>query len=153
MPDDDELEQELRHAEQLLDPVPARLMRGAADLFGWRTIDADLAALVFDSADAATAAAVRGSDQPRLLTFRAGELSIELELTGTAQERGIAGRLIPAQQAEIEVRFGDQRLTVTADALGRFTLTSAGSGPVSLRLRPGGPASRQVVTEWISDAR
>ncbi len=150
MPDDDELEEELRRAERLLDPVPARLMRGAVDMFAWRTIDAELAALAFDSVDAQSAAAVRGSDQPRLLTFQAGERSIELELTGTAAERGVTGRLIPAQQAEIEIRLGDQRLTATADALGRFAVTAAGSGPISLRFRPGGSASWQIVTEWIS---
>ncbi len=149
MPDDDELEQELRRAEQLLDPVPAHLARGAVDMFDLRAIDAELAALVFDSADAGMVAAVRGSGQPRLLTFRAGDLSIELELAGTTLERGISGRLIPAQPAEIEIRFGDQRLAVTADELGRFTVTSAGSGPISLRFQSGGLASAQVVTEWV----
>lgn len=149
MADDDELEQELRRAERLLDPVPAHLARGAVDMFDLQAIDAELAALVFDSADAESAAAVRGSGQPRLLTFLAGDLSIELELTGTALERGISGQLIPAQPAEIEIRFGGQRLAATADELGRFAVTSAGSGPISLRVRSGGPASAQVVTEWI----
>lgn len=149
MPDDDELEQELRRVERLLDPVPAHLARGAVDMFDLREIDAELAALVFDSADAESAAAVRGSGQPRLLTFLAGDLSIELELRGTALERGISGRLIPAQPAEIEIRFAGKRLAATADELGRFAVTSAGSGPISLRVRSGGPASAQVVTEWI----
>jgi hypothetical protein len=149
-PDDDELERELRDAAGLLDPVPDRLVRAAAGLFSWRTIDADLAALVFDSADAQPAAAVRGPGQPRLLTFTAGSLSIELEIDGAGAERAISGRLVPAQPAEIEVRLGGQRLTTTADDLGRFRLTATGSGPVSLRVRPAGPGSRAVVTEWVS---
>jgi hypothetical protein len=149
MPDDDELEQELRRAERLLDPVPARLIGGAVEMFGWRTIDAELAALAFDSADAQAAAAVRGSDQPRLLTFGAGELSVELELTDTAAERRISGQLIPGQAADIEIRFGGQQYAATADALGRFELTAAGSGPISLRFRLADPASRPVVTEWV----
>ena len=34
MPDDDELERELKSAEQLLDPIPLRLLRDAMDIFG-----------------------------------------------------------------------------------------------------------------------
>jgi hypothetical protein len=158
MPDDDELEQELRQAERLLDPVPARLLRGAVDIFSWRTIDAELAALTFDSADASSAAAVRGSGGtgtgtvesaglPRLLTFDAGEVSIELELAGSAAERAITGQLVPAQPAEIELRLGDQRLTTTADAFGRFEVIARGSGPISLRFRL---ADSEIVTEWVS---
>jgi hypothetical protein len=150
MPDDDELEQELREAGQLLDPVPARLMADAVEMFSWRAIDAELA---FDSAGAQAAASVRGGEPPRLLTFEAAELSIELELTGTAAERGITGRLIPAQPAGIEIRLGGQRLTATADVLGRFEITAAGPGPISLRFRlegPDGPTSRQIVTEWVT---
>lgn len=60
-----------------------------------------------------------------------------------------SGRLIPAQPTEIEICFGDQSLAVTADELGRFTVTSVGSGPIRLRFRPGGLAPAQVVTEWI----
>ncbi len=151
MSDDDELERELRRAERLLDPVPPHLLRGAVDMFEWRTIDAELAELVFDSVAAREAMLVRGADQPRLLTFQAGDLSIELEVTGTGAARGIAGRLIPAQPADIEIRYGDRQLTVSADALGRFSVTSPGSGPLSLRCRPAGSAaSGQVVTDWIS---
>jgi hypothetical protein len=159
MPDDDELEQELRQAERLLDPVPARLLRGAVDIFSWRTIDAELAALTFDSADASSTAAVRGSGgtgtvesaevagSPRLLTFDAGEVSIELELAGSAAERAITGQLVPAQPAEIELRLGDQRLTTTADDFGRFEVVARGSGPISLRFRL---ADSEIVTEWVS---
>ena len=156
MPDDDKLEQELRQAERLLDPVPARLLRGAVDIFSWRTIDAELAALTFDSADASSAAAVRGSGgteapevagSPRLLTFDAGEVSIELELAGSAAARAITGQLVPAQPAEIELRLGDQRLTATADSFGRFEVIARGSGPISLRFRL---ADSEIVTEWVS---
>ena len=153
MPDDDELEQELRQAGQLLDPVPARLVADAVEMFSWRAIDAELAELAFDSAGAQAAAAVRGAEPPRLLTFEAAELSIELELTGTAAEREITGRLIPAQRAGIEIRLGSQRLTATADVLGRFAVTAAGPGPISLRFRlegPDGQAARQIVTEWVT---
>lgn len=151
MPDDDELERDLKSAAQLLDPIPPRLLRDAMDIFGWRTIDAELAELVFDSADTHAAELVRGSGQPRLLTFQASDLSIELELTGGGPERRIAGRLVPARHADVEIRYGVLQRTVTTDELGRFSVTLPGSGPVSLRCRPAGStASWQVVTDWIS---
>ncbi|HEX9520640.1 MAG TPA: hypothetical protein VF940_31220 [Streptosporangiaceae bacterium] len=151
MPDDDELERELKSAEQLLDPIPLRLLRDAMEIFGWRTIDAELAELVFDSADTQAAEVVRGSGQPRLLTFQASDLSIELELSAGGPERRIAGRLVPARPGDVEIRYGGLQRTVTADELGQFSVTSPGSGPVSLRFRPAGStASWQVVTDWIS---
>ena len=70
-----------------------------------------------------------------------------------AAERAITGRLIPAQRAGIEIRLGGQRLTATADVLGRFEVTAAGTGPISLRFRlegPDGPEARQIVTEWVT---
>jgi hypothetical protein len=150
MPDDDELERELKSAAQLLDPIPARLLRDAMDIFGWRTIDAELAELVFDSADTHAAALVRGSGQPRLLTFQASDLTIELELGGGLEHR-IAGRLVPARHADVEIRYGGVQRTVTTDEFGRFSVSWSGSGPVSLRCRPAGStASWQVVTDWIS---
>jgi hypothetical protein len=151
MPDDDGLEQELKSAEALLDPIPPRLLRSATDLFSWRTVDAELAQLVFDSADTKAAALVRGSGQPRMLTFQASDLSIELELSGYEPERRIAGRLVPAQPAEVEIRHGALQRTVTTDDFGSFNIISPGSGPVSIRCRrAGSTASWQVVTEWIS---
>jgi hypothetical protein len=53
------------------------------------------------------------------------------------------------QPADIEICFGGQRYAATADALGRFELTAAGSGPISLRFRLADPASGPIVTEWV----
>lgn len=158
MDDDVVLEQQLRRAVERYDPVPPPLARAAVDAFTWRTIDAELAELVFDSL--ATSAPVRGTGETRLLTFETETMTIEVEVSGaagptatagtaiTGDARRVSGRLIPAQQADVELRAGDHQAIGTADQLGRFSLTAAGSGPFRLRCRPEGGAS-PVVTEWV----
>lgn len=67
MNEDAELEGRLRQAAELFDPVPDSLLRVATGAYSFRTIDAELADLTFDSL--AGPAPVRGGEQPRLLTF------------------------------------------------------------------------------------
>jgi hypothetical protein len=153
--DDDALEDELRLAAQLIDPVPPHLLHSAAGAFTWRTVDAELAELVFDSL-VQEPAVVRGTGEPRLLTFQAAALTVEVEVVAEGAARRVIGRLVPAsgqlaRPAEVEIRFGDRLLTVTADELGRFTATGPGAGPMRLRCRAGDdPGSALVVTEWVS---
>jgi hypothetical protein len=143
------LEPELRDAAALFDPVPEHLTRQAEELFAWRSIDDELAELVFDSAREA-AAVVRGEDQPRLLTFHTDELSIELEVSTVDREHLLTGRLVPAQPAEVEVQRGGRRLAVATDQFGRFTVTPPDTGPLRLRCRTASdPTARAVVTDWF----
>ncbi|HET8659080.1 MAG TPA: hypothetical protein VFM55_08800 [Micromonosporaceae bacterium] len=169
MGDENVLEQRLRRAAELFDPVPPRSTAVAIAAFGWRTIDTELAELVFDSLDE-VAATVRGGAQPRLLTFEGSGLTIEVELTVPAPgppasgspspgsppsaapggARRVVGRVLPGQPADIEVWQGDRRAAGTADALGRFAVTAPGSGPLRLRVRPAGDTGgRAVVTDWV----
>jgi hypothetical protein len=146
---DDEMEQELRRAADLLDPVPAHLVSMAVAAFAWRTIDADLAELVFDSLAEPTSASVRGSGQPRLLTFRAGELILEVELDPEGTTRRLIGRMTPAAPVEIEIRHARGTVTVTADTLGRFAAGGLPPGSMRLRCQPRG-AGPAVVTDWFA---
>ncbi|WP_328676029.1 hypothetical protein [Streptomyces sp. NBC_00343] len=138
------LEEELRQAAAILDPVPADLRQFAMDAYALYDLDARLAELTFDSL--IDAIPVRGAlDVPRMLTFTAGELSIDVEVTS----EGLMGQVMPPQPAGIEVLNGLQALrptTLTADAMGRFTSETPPTGPFALRLRAGGEV---VVTEWL----
>jgi hypothetical protein len=148
--DDRDLELDLQRAERAFDPVPGRLVEQAAAAFDLRTIDAELAELVLDSVGARDIALVRGPDEPRLLTFRARPLTIEVEVFDTGAVRRIVGRVIPAAPVEIGYRHGAQAGTAVADDLGRFIIGSTGSGPLRLRCRPAGATgSGEVVTEWV----
>ncbi|MFF0200583.1 hypothetical protein [Streptomyces sp. NPDC005017] len=138
------LEEELRRAAAVLDPVPAALRQIAVEAFLLHDLDARVAELTFDSL--VDSIPVRGAgDPPRMLTFRAGDLTVDIEVTG----EGLMGQVIPPQPAGIEVLGGPHPSTpdtLAADALGRFSSDVAPSGPFALRLRAGGQV---VVTEWL----
>ncbi len=149
--DDTGLEEELRALAARLEPVPDRLMQAAVDAYAWRTVDADLAELVFDSlADRDELAPVRGRQQERLLSFQASGLAIEVEVTAAGSSRRLIGQLVPPQQAVVEIRHADKVVTLTTDEFGRFAAGSLPAGPVSLRCGAGaGEARSAVVTDWV----
>jgi hypothetical protein len=138
------LEEELRQAAAVLDPVPPELRRVAVDAYSLHDLDARLAELTFDSL--VDAIPVRGAtDVPRMLTFRTGELSVDVEVTA----HGLIGQVLPPQPVRIEVLGGPHPVapgTLTADTMGRFTSDVAPTGPFALRLQTGGEV---VVTEWL----
>jgi hypothetical protein len=149
-PGDEALLEELRGAAHRFDPPPPAVLEAARASLTWRTIDAELAALEFDSAVDQAAAAVRSGEGPRLLTFSAPGLNIEVEVSPLGPRRQLVGQLVPAQAARIEVRHAGGVTTVQADQLGRFGVDAVSAGPVSLRCHLATvPPSPPVVTEWI----
>lgn len=136
------LEEELRQAAAILDPVPTELRRIAVDAFALHDLDARVAELTFDSL--VDAIPVRGaSDPPRMLTFSADEVTVDVEVTAD----GLIGQVLPPGPARIEVLSGPRpHALLTADDMGRFTGESPPSGPFALRLRTG---REVVVTEWL----
>lgn len=137
------LEEELRQAAAVLDPLPPALLQIAVDAYALHDLDARVAELTFDSL--VDAIPVRGAtDVPRMLTFNAGEVTLDVEVTA----EGLMGQVLPPQSARIEVLGGPQSATtpLTADDMGRFTADTPPSGPFALRLHTGGDV---VVTEWM----
>lgn len=143
--DDERLLAELRAALDGLDPIPDRVRDAARDAFAWRTIDAELAALSYDSLlDDKELAGVRsGTDAARMLTFEAEDLTVEIEV-----ERGrLIGQLVPPQRGDVEVRHATGSMTVQADEVGRFVAEPVPRGPFSLRCRTA--SATAIVTDWI----
>ncbi|MFF7790363.1 hypothetical protein [Streptomyces sp. NPDC007991] len=136
------LEEELRRAAAVLDPVPAELQQLAVDAYALHDLDARVAELTFDSL--VDALPVRGAgDAPRMLTFQAGGVTVDVEVT----PHGLMGQVLPPQPARIEVLTGPRPGSpLTADDLGRFTTGTPPTGPFALRLRTGGDV---VVTQWL----
>ncbi|MFC8834467.1 hypothetical protein ACFT8V_14880 [Streptomyces griseoincarnatus] len=136
------LEEELRQAASLLDPVPPALLQSAVDAFALRDLEARVAGLTFDSL--VDAIPVRGAAAaPRMLTFTAGEATLDVELT----EDGLIGQVLPPAPARIEVLTGSRpATTATADDMGRFTAPVTPSGPFALRLHT---TDETVMTEWL----
>jgi hypothetical protein len=140
-----------------LDPMPPQLLDQARRAFCWRTVDAELAELSFDSlVDREAALAVRaGGDtalEPRMLGFGAvvdGEdLSIDVEVSTAAGPSALIGQLWPAGAAVVEMQAcGGGSTEVPTDELGRFLIQPVPRGPVRLQVRHAG---RVVQTTWVS---
>ncbi|WP_316767536.1 hypothetical protein [Streptomyces sasae] len=140
--DADALEEELRRAAAVLDPLPADLLQLAMDAYVLHDLDARIAELTFDSL--VDAIPVRGAEAPpRMLTFQAGGLTVDVEVTGD----GLLGQVLPPQPARIEVLGGPAAVQpLTVDGMGRFASQTPPTGPFALRLRTGEDV---IVTEWL----
>jgi hypothetical protein len=137
------LEEELRRATAILDGVPPDLRQLAVEAFALHDLDSRIADLTFDSV--VDALPVRGATgTPRMLTFHAGEVTVDVELT----PQGLMGQVLPPQSARIEVLSGPQAgLPLTTDDLGRFTYETSPAGPFALRLRTD---EGVIVTDWLT---
>jgi hypothetical protein len=149
---DDALLAELRAAASLHDGVPPAVADAARASFTWRTIDAELAALAFDSL-AEAGALVRGgapTRDDRLLTFETADVSVDVEISGTGGDLlRLTAQVVPAGPAEVSVRTPGGEVVATTDQDGRLAPMDVARGPISLRVRvlPDGPV---LVTEWVN---
>jgi hypothetical protein len=149
-PQDERLVERLRAAATRFDPVPPEIDAAARAAFTWRTIDAELAALAYDSVlDADLLVGVRGQQGPRMLTFEAAGLTAELEVVVSDGRRRLVGQLVPPGPARIGIRHRGGELTVDADDLGRFAVDGVERGPVSLRIDAQAGAVA-VHTDWVN---
>jgi len=146
----DALEARLRGIVSHLDGVPPLVDEGARAAFGWRTIDADLAELMRDSADELTEAGVRGPGGARQLSFESSALGIELEVVETGPRvRRVEGQLLPPTAATVALERpdGEPAVSVQADELGRFVLDGLRAGVVRLHVLL---RDAQVAVPWTA---
>ncbi|MBB5826747.1 MULTISPECIES: hypothetical protein [Micromonospora] len=145
--DDDALTVELGAALWDTGPVPEEFLTAARAAFAWRTVDAELAVaeLMFDSAcDAEPAGLTRSGGSARTLSFRSGQVVLEIEVT----EAGIVGQLSPPRGGRVTARTATGPYDESAvDEVGFFSLGAPPSGPVRLSARADGYA---VATDWVS---
>jgi hypothetical protein len=150
-----ELLDELRDVLGRVDPTPPEVTEFARAALGWRRLDADLAELLADSAlETESAALTRsGGSAGRWLTFRADDLTIDVELQADGGAQTLLGQLAPPPDAAtVEVQTGDGAVAATAetDALGRFRLSLEAEGRIRLRILRHDPRSSPVETSWLS---
>jgi hypothetical protein len=131
-----ELEARLRAIVGRMDGVPPGVDEAARAAFGWRTLDADLAELMRDSADETVEAGVRGPGGARQLSFESPALAIELDVVATGPRvRRVEGQLLPPGAARVTVeRPGEDPVSVQADDLGRFVLDGLRAGAIRLHV-------------------
>ena len=158
--EDEDLLGELRSLFNRLDPVEPWVLEQARAAYTWRTVDAELAELTFDSLlDRDLAGSVRDSGTtaraPRLLGFGAvvdGEdVAVEVEVDQGSGVPTLVGQILPPAVAVVEVQSADGSVGVVhADDLGRFRVRPVPSGPLRLRVRHEG---RVVQTTWLPFVR
>ena len=144
---EEELLAELRQALKARQAVPPGFVEAAQGAFAWRTIDAELAQLTYDSLAPSEAAPVTRSEPAsiRSLTFTSPRLTIELEVAGDS----LLGQVVPPQAATIRVQAQDgAEAVIAADQIGCFVIQPASRGPFRLRCQT--DASVDVLTGWIT---
>lgn len=144
--DDDQLLAAVGDALDAGRAVPEGFVEAGKAAWEWRDIDAELAALTFDSAldERALPALTRAEPATlRTLTFTSPRLTIELEVTDDA----LLGQLVPPQPGELEVHTADSRATAGIDQHGYFVVQPVPPSPFRLSFRIG---EASVLTGWIS---
>jgi hypothetical protein len=145
---DEQLIEELRAVAARMDGPPPEVEEAARAAFSWRTIDAELAELTYDSLlDDRPLAGMRGAGGPQVLSFESPEVTIDVEISvQPGERRRLVGQLAPPQPASVEIRTLHGTTPVNADDLGRLLADGLPPGPLSLRchLASGGV----IVTEW-----
>jgi hypothetical protein len=144
--DDEELLAALGDALRADTRVPQSFLEAAKATFAWHDIDAELAALTYDSARREPVPALTRAEPAalRAFTFVARHLTIELLLSDGA----LRGQVVPPQAGEAELRT--VRGTVTAvpiDEVGYFALSPVPPGPCRLYIRTADGAA--VLTDRI----
>lgn len=140
-----------------LDPMPPESLDQARRAFCWRTIDAELAELSFDSLvdrdlELAVRSAADADSEPRMLGFGTvvdgADLAIEVEVETSPAGISLVGQLWPPGAATVEVQTGSgEAAMVAVDELGRFLVEPVPPGPVRLSVPHHG---RVVNTAWVS---
>lgn len=126
-----------------VEPIPERALRAAYQARQMRSMEAELATLLYDSERDGDLLLTRGSEaEVRMLSLANDHLSVELSLLPDGET--IVGELSPVDDAPevvVETGGGDD-LLVEVDQFGRFRATVV--GPIRIRV-PG-----KLVTPWIT---
>jgi hypothetical protein len=137
----------LRTAAEARAAVHASFVEAAKNAYAWRTIDAELASLAYDSGQgSAGLAAVRSEPAlVRALSFQSARFTIEVEVT----DDGLFGQLVPpeAGTAELQTPSG-QTLTAAVDEVGCFSFELRPDGPFRLRCHT--ETQADVLTGWVT---
>jgi hypothetical protein len=146
--DDDQLFGALDDALRGARAVPRSFVEAGKAAYTWHDVDAELAALTYDSAldEEHVLAASRAEPAPlRALTFASAELTVEIEVTDDA----LLGQIVPPQPGELEARLADGQVTTApVDELGCFVIRPIPSGSFRLHCRTAGGAA--VLTDWLT---
>jgi hypothetical protein len=143
-----ELLDDIRELFQAADPMPPDLPERISFFIALRDLEIEVARLADEDQ---LAAAARGTEQSRTITFDSDSLTIMIRVDanrdGTVR---VDGWLAPPQRREIEMKTGADSLSVASDEQGRFAFARVPQGTAQLVVRPAeqgsSGAGRSVVT-------
>lgn len=144
--DDDRLLAALGDAVHTARDVPASFVEAGQAAYTWHGIDAELAALTFDSATELAAPAIRAEEaSPRFLSFAAADLTIELEIGPDA----ITGQIVPPQPGHADACPASGPASSTEiDDIGCFVIRPLPASPFRLHCHASSGIS--ALTTWIT---
>jgi hypothetical protein len=145
--DDDALLTAVKEALDEARDMPASFVDAGVTSYAWHNIDAELAALTYDSSrDLLAGASTRAEPaELRCLTFDANNLTIELEIIAGA----LHGQVVPPQPGTIELRHaGGAVTTAEINDVGYFTASPLPEGTFRLYCNTNSGVS--VLTDWIT---
>lgn len=124
-------------------PDTETMLAGALAAFSFRTMDQELASLVYDSMlEDESVGAGRAPDAARTLVFETDDVSVEIEI----RPGGMIGQVVPPGEGTVTAEGPDGRRTrVHTDELGCFILDTPGPGPVRLHITT---RDASAVTAW-----
>jgi hypothetical protein len=133
-----------------VDDVPEDVKAMAEAAYGMRSVDDELAELVYDSLiDRELLIGVRSTSQAaRQLTFQSPHLVLEIEITNS-EPRSLVCQAVPSQPTEMEVRTPRRVWRLGADDFGTFHLAAVPEGPLSFRCWTADGLVSSV-TSWIA---
>jgi hypothetical protein len=145
--DDDQLLAALDDALSEARDVPRQFVDAGKAAYAWHNIDAELAALTYDSADDRRPAVATRAERAALrdLTFATQQLKIHIQVT----DKSLHGQVVPPQRSDIELRTRDQPpVVISTDDDGWFTVQPIPIGSFRLHCRT--EAGTTALTDWIA---
>lgn len=146
--DDDQLIAALDAALREAHDVPADFVTAGTAAYAWHNIDAELAALTYDSAiDDGQRQAVTRAERATLrdLTFASPRLKLHLRVT----DKALHGQVVPPGESTIELHTKDGPPTsMTTDDDGWFTIRPIPIGSFRLHYRTATGAA--AITDWFA---
>ena len=147
-PSDGALIDHVRDALTSTADVPQAVYDAGYTAYTWRTVDAELAALMYDSASALADSGARSEQAAtvRAMTFTSEGLTIEIEIRDTE----ILGQIQPGNIGEVHVDQQNRpRTTHPVDDVGGFLVSPVPTYPFRIVVPT---ASGLVVTGWVTIA-
>lgn len=145
--DDDALLAAVKHALREAQDVPDAFIETGKTSYAWHNIDAELAALTYDSAEDQLAGTATRAEPAalRTLTFEARNLTIELEFISDV----LHGQLVPPQPGTMELRQASGAVaTAEVNSVGYFTIAPLPAGTFRLHCRTADGTA--ILTDWIT---